>query len=177
MITTEDILRLAEQLSNKHKASQDYQDVKQEIVCYLLEQNQGGKIRDTNHAQGKARRYLYEYLHFNNKLVRVPPTLNNRKELSEGLVEGTNEPYIDPDTLADEYWSEAPCMSLKDDPYLWLYAKLVCSDDELNVLTRTTQQGMYNHEVAEDLGISEVAVSRLLKSALEKLNSIGEEEQ
>lgn len=175
MITTEDILRLSDQLTYKHKANQDYQDLKQEIICYLLEQNQEGKLRDTNHAQGKARRYLYEYVFFNNKLVRVPPTLNNRRELSEGLVEGTNEPYVDPDTLADEYWSEAPCMSLRDDPYLWLYAKLLCDEDELNVLTRITQQGMHNHEAAEDLGISEVQASRLLKSALEKLNSISEE--
>lgn len=176
MINTEDILSLSEQLSYKHKASQDYQDLKQEIICYLLEQNQEGKIRDVSHAHGKSRRYLYEYLHFNNKLVRVPPTLNNRKELSEGLAGGTSEPYIDPDTLPDEYWSEAPCMSLRDDPYLWLCAKLVCDDDELNVLTRITQQGMHNHEVADELGVSEVAVSRLLKSALEKLNSICKED-
>lgn len=176
MINTEEILHLSEQLSYKHRSSQDYQDIKQELICYLIEQNQEGKLRDINHAQGKARRYLYEYLHFTNKLVRVPPTLNNRKELSEGLAEGLSEPYIDPDTLADEYWSEAPCMSLRDDPYLAMYMKLVCDEDELNVLTRIMQQGMYNHEAAEELGISEVAVSRLLKSALEKLNSICEED-
>lgn len=177
MITTGDILHLSEQLSYKHKASQDYQDVKQELICYLLEQNQEGKIRDVSHAHGKARRYLYEYLHFNNKLVRVPPTLNNRKELSEGFAEGINEPYVDPDTLADEYWPEAPCMSIRDDPYLWMFAKLVCDEDEINVLTRIMQHGSFNHEVAEELGISEVAVSRLLKSALEKLNQISDGEE
>lgn len=169
-----DLLILAKGISKKYRKNPDYEDIQQECFCYLLEELKKGTNKEA--LFGKARRHMYEWVNFRNKLVQVPPTLENRKALQEAIQEGLDAEeglWVDPYSLADE----GPPEGFTGDEQLWSYIEKTFPYEEATLLTMTVKGGYKVGEVAKVLGITQSKASKLLNKANGKMKSVLYEEE